>query len=181
MDVEYLKLVERFPLLEIVSQKEHDEGVLLLAELVMNEPLSEIQRRYGHVLNMLLLEWEKKSLALVLDDCTGPEILAYVQEQNGFTGQQLADIAGVSKTQIYDYLNSRKSLSRMAREKLGSYFLLGVDVLEFSPVKPTGAFRYAKPMDVDLVVRESGAAAKASGVSKLTLARKAARKQKQSK
>ena len=94
---QYLELIDQFPLLPITSDKEHDAAVKVMLGLSKRDgQLNATEIGYGQVLGSLIADYETKKLGdyFTKERSTGPEILAYLLEENQMMQVEAAKIAG---------------------------------------------------------------------------------------
>lgn len=126
----YLELVSQFPLLPIKAEEAYTKALEVLSHLGSSQ--EPIEQDYCTVLISLIQIYEK-SLHLKSPQIEGPALLRSLMDEHQLNNQMLANIAGVSRQKMSDYLHNRSTLSKAARDKLGVYFSLHGGIFEYSP------------------------------------------------
>jgi antitoxin component HigA of HigAB toxin-antitoxin module len=133
MDAKYMELVERLPLLPITNKEEHKAAKDMILSLTRRDgELSPVEVGYAKVLIQLIQTYESGLVGNFFDGVTGFEVLEYLLNEHGMTQTEAAEIAGVSKQNLNDYLKGRRGLPKEARLRLAKRFKLDAHVFELS-------------------------------------------------
>lgn len=133
MDAKYLELVERLPLLPITNKEEHKAAKEMILSLTrMDGQLLPVQVGYAKVLIQLIQTYESGLVGDFFDGVTGSEVLEYLLNEHEMSQIEAAEIAGVSKQNLNDFLKGRRGLPKEARMKLAKRFKLKAQVFELS-------------------------------------------------
>lgn len=131
MDAKYLELVEQFPLLPIKNRDDHRAAKDMILCLTTHDgELSSVEVGYATVLHLLIKTYERSLVSGVFESVTGPDALAYLLYEHHITQAQTADIAGISKQNLNDFLKGRRGLPKDARLRLAKHFKLDARVFE---------------------------------------------------
>jgi HTH-type transcriptional regulator/antitoxin HigA len=131
MDEKYMQLVKTFPLLPVTNKAQHQAAKAIIAELALRDAqLSSSEIGYGKVLVQIVQNYERETLQGFFEDVSGNEALQYLLDEHGLKQTEVAEIAGVSKQNIHDFLKGRRSLPREARIRLARHFRLQAGVFE---------------------------------------------------
>ena len=133
MDAKYMKLVERLPLLPITNKDEHKAAKEMILELTRQDgKLSPVEVGYAKVLIQLIEAYERGVVGDSFEGVSGSEALAYLLEEHGMTQLEAAEIAGVSKQNLNDFLKGRRGLPKDARVRLSKRFKLDAGIFEMT-------------------------------------------------
>lgn len=133
MDAKYLELVEQFPLLPITNKNEHKAAKdMILCLTARDGELSPVEVGYAKVLVQLIQSYESALVGNFFDGVTGSDVLEYLLNEHQMTQTDAADIAGVSKQNLNDFLKGRRGLPKDARLRLAKHFKLDAHVFELS-------------------------------------------------
>lgn len=133
MDAKYMELVERLPLLPITNKEEHKAAKEMILALTRRDgELSLVEVGYAKVLIQLIQAYESGLVGDFFDGVTGFEVLEYLLNEHGMTQTEAAEIAGVSKQNLNDYLKGRRGLPKEARLRLAKKFKLHAHVFDLS-------------------------------------------------
>lgn len=133
MDAKYLELVEQFPLLPITNKNEHKAAKDMILRLTSRDgELSPVEVGYAKVLIQLIQSYESALVGNFFDGVTGSDVLEYLLNEHHMTQTDAADIAGVSKQNLNDFLKGRRGLPKDARLRLAKHFKLDAHVFELS-------------------------------------------------
>lgn len=133
MDAKYFELVERFPLLPISNKDEHKAAKdMILALTCRDGELSPVEVGYAKVLVQLIQTYEAAQVGNFFDGVTGSDALEYLLNEHQMTQTEAADIAGVSRQNLHDFLKGRRGLPKDARLRLAKHFKLDAHVFELS-------------------------------------------------
>jgi antitoxin component HigA of HigAB toxin-antitoxin module len=133
MDAKYMKLIERHPLLPITTKARHRAAKKMIVELSERDgSLSTSEVGYGKILVRLIQEYEREAVENFFKDVTGEEALQYLLNEHNIKQADVAEIAGISKQNLNDFLKGRRGLTKRARLKLADYFRVSADVFELS-------------------------------------------------
>ena len=133
MDAKYMKLVERLPLLPITNKDEHKAAKEMILELTRQDgKLSPVEVGYAKVLIQLIEAYERGVVGDSFEGVSGSEALAYLLEEHGMTQLEAAEIAGVSKQNLNDFLKGRRGLPKEARLRLSKRFKLDAGIFEMT-------------------------------------------------
>jgi HTH-type transcriptional regulator/antitoxin HigA len=133
MDAKYMKLVERLPLLPITNEEEHEAAKKMILDLTGRDgELSPVEVGYAKVLVQLIQAYESGVVGDFFDGVNGSEALKYLLEEHGMTQTEAAEIAGVSKQNLNDFLKGRRGLPKEARIRLSKRFKLDPRVFELA-------------------------------------------------
>jgi antitoxin component HigA of HigAB toxin-antitoxin module len=133
MDAKYFELVERFPLLPIANKDEHKAAKdMILALTSRDGELSPVEIGYAKVLVQLIQTYEAAQVGNFFDGVTGSDVLEYLLNEHQMTQTEAADLAGVSRQNLHDFLKGRRGLPKDARLRLAKHFKLDAHVFELS-------------------------------------------------
>lgn len=137
MDSKYKRLIEKFPLLPIETTQAHAAALEMLKNLsIRDSDLTDTEVGYGKVLTTLIQKYEQSIVSDFFDEeIPGNEILEFLMEQHAMSQVKAAEIAGVSKQKMNDFLKGRQGLAREARVKLAKYFKLPQHLFELEILK----------------------------------------------
>ncbi len=131
MDAKYLKLITRCPLLPITNKAEHRAAKEMIVTLTKRDGnLSKVEIGYGKVLVQLIQAYERQLLGDFLKNVSGEEALQYLLNEHQMKQTEAAEIAGISKQSLNDFLKGRRSLTKAARLRLGRHFKVNAEVFE---------------------------------------------------
>lgn len=140
MDEKYMALIVRFPLLPISTKSHHSAAIAMIIELTKRDgSLSKSEIGYGKVLGTLIQTYEKKIVGDFFGKVSGAEVLEYLLSQHAMKQTKAAEIAGISKQNLNDFLNGRRGLPRSARRRLGDYFKVRPSAFEQEDRQATSA------------------------------------------
>jgi HTH-type transcriptional regulator/antitoxin HigA len=94
--------------------------------------LSPVEVGYAKVLVQLIQAYESGVVGDFFDGVNGSEALKYLLEEHGMTQTEAAEIAGVSKQNLNDFLKGRRGLPKEARIRLSKRFKLDPRVFELA-------------------------------------------------
>ncbi len=133
MDVKYRKLIEKLPLLPITNKEEHMAAKDMILSLThLDGELSATEVGYAKVLIQLIQSYESGLVGNLFDGVTGSEALEYLLNEHKMTQVEAAEIAGVSKQNLNDFLKGRRNLPKEARLRLAKRFKIRAQILELS-------------------------------------------------
>jgi antitoxin component HigA of HigAB toxin-antitoxin module len=131
MDAKYMKLVARCPLLPITNKKEHDAAKEMIVELTKRDgKLSLTEIGYGKVLVQLIQAYERHIVGDFFESLSGEEVLEYLLNEHQLKQTEAAEIAGISKQNLNDFLKGRRALTKEARVRLAAHFKVNPGVFE---------------------------------------------------
>jgi HTH-type transcriptional regulator/antitoxin HigA len=120
----YLKLVRRFPLRPIRSEKELDRASEMIDEmLVRARPLAPLERDYLEVLSDLVERYEDAHHPM--PEASGADVLRHLMEARGLTQSEVAAATGIVNSTISAVLSGKRRLSVQHIEKLAAFFHVG--------------------------------------------------------
>lgn len=132
-----MELVEAFPLVPITNKEHNDDALKILQKLGQREEssLTEGELAYTRVLVVLIHTYEQKRFGNITEGVTGNAILQALLEENRISQTAAAELAGISKQNLNDYLKGRRGLTKTAREKLAKRFRVAASVFDsFAPL-----------------------------------------------
>jgi len=133
MDAKYMELVTRFPLLPIASKAEHSGAKQMILELSKRDgQLSGVEIGYGKVLVQLIQAYELQQVKDFFSSLSGCEALEYLLNEHQMKQTAAAEIAGISKQNMHDFLKGRRGLTKEARIQLAKHFKVNPEVFELS-------------------------------------------------
>jgi len=113
----YLKLVRRFPLRPIRSEKELDRAAEMIDELlVRSTPLAPLERDYLEILSDLVERYEDAHHPM--PEASGADVLRHLTEARGVTQSEVAAATGIANSTISAVLSGKHRLS-VRRRKTG--------------------------------------------------------------
>ena len=131
MDAKYMELIARCPLLPISNKAEHAAAKKMIVELSMRDgDLSKAEIGYGKVLVQLIQVYERQLAGDFFKNVSGEEILAYLLNEHQLKQTEAAEIAGISKQNMNDFLKGRRGLTKDARMRLARHFKVNAEVFE---------------------------------------------------
>jgi HTH-type transcriptional regulator/antitoxin HigA len=119
----YLKLVRRFPLRPIRTEREFQEAIEVINALLDRDELDPAEADYLDVLSDLVERYE--SAIHPIEDAPPSDVLQHLLEAKGTTVAAVARATGVPLTILSGVLSGTKSLGRVHLGKLARHF--GVD------------------------------------------------------
>jgi HTH-type transcriptional regulator / antitoxin HigA len=128
-DKEYIDLVKRFPLVPIRSRKQHGAALAAIDNCFSGNKLTKAESDYFHVLAQLIKNYEDETTEPV--SITPQEALEFLMEQNDLTQAVIADISGMQKSHVSEFLAGKRGLPKNAAARLGARFK--VDPMLFIP------------------------------------------------
>jgi antitoxin component HigA of HigAB toxin-antitoxin module len=91
--------------------------------------LSEVG--YGKVLVQLIQAYERQQVSNFFSNVSGAEALEYLLAEHQMTQTEAADIAGISKQNLNDFLKGRgRGLTKQARIRIAKHFKVAPTVFE---------------------------------------------------
>ena len=134
LDKNYQALTKRLPLAPLESEADYETARKILHELMQNDPnLTDGEIAYFKVLVLIVEDYSSLHLeGRFEDEARGNEILESLMQDHGFRQVDIAEIAGMPKQKINDFLAGRRGLPREARQKLADRFKLRPDIFELS-------------------------------------------------
>ncbi len=133
MDAKYMDLVERLPLLPITNKNEHRAAKEMILELTRRDgDLSPVEAGYGKVLVQLIKSYESGIVGDFFEGVSGSEVLEYLLGEHGMTQSEAAEIAGVSKQNLNDFLKGRRGLPKVAQLRLSKRFNLDAGIFDLA-------------------------------------------------
>lgn len=131
MDAKYIELISRCPLLPITNKSQHRVAKKMIAELTGRDGhLSKIEVGYGQVLVQLIQAYERQLVGDFFKDVSAEEVLEYLLKEHNLKQTEAAEIAGISKQNLGDFLKGRRNLTKSARIRLAKYFKVNAEVFE---------------------------------------------------
>jgi antitoxin component HigA of HigAB toxin-antitoxin module len=131
MDAKYMSLVARCPLLPITNKKDHEAAKEMIVELTKRDgKLSMSEIGYGKVLVQLIQVYERQLIGNYFEKVSGAAALEYLLNEHQMKQTEAAEIAGVSKQNLNDFLKGRRALMREARVRLAAHFKVNPEVFE---------------------------------------------------
>ncbi len=128
-----MNLVERLPLLPITNKTEHRAAKEMILELTSRDgDLSPVEVGYGKVLVQLIKAYESGLVGNFFEGVSGCEALEYLLDEHGMTQAEAAEIAGVSKQNLNDFLKGRRGLPKAARLRLSKRFKLDAGIFDLA-------------------------------------------------
>jgi HTH-type transcriptional regulator / antitoxin HigA len=131
--VKYWKLIKRFPLRAIRTEKEADLAQEVAIELGMRgDRLSRDENDYYDLLIRLIMDYEaalpEVQATLAKARSAPPQrVLRSIMEDNGITQAQLAREINCQEANLSAFLKGRRGLSKITAMKLAKRFCLSVD------------------------------------------------------
>jgi len=133
MDAKYLELLERLPLLPITNKKQHDAAKKMIVDLTRRDgELSPVEVGYAKVLVQLIQAYESRFVGDFFESVSGCEVLEYLLNEHAMTQTEAAEIAGVSKQNLNDFLKGRRGLPKKARLELAKRFKVDAAVFDLT-------------------------------------------------
>lgn len=131
-DEKYMNLVKRLPLLPIVNQEAHESAKAMIVELTSTDnELAPSEVGYAKVLVQLIQNYESVLVKEFFENVNGNDALNFLLEKHSMKQIEAAEIAGVSKQNMNDFLRGRgRGLPKAARAKLAKYFKVTPQVFE---------------------------------------------------
>jgi len=126
-----MNLVTRCPLLPITNKKEHEAAKEMIVELTKRDgKLSTTEIGYGKVLVQLIQTYERQLVGDYFEDVSGDDALEYLLNEHQMKQTEAAEIAGISKQNLNDFLKGRRPLTKEARARLAAHFKVNPEVFE---------------------------------------------------
>jgi antitoxin component HigA of HigAB toxin-antitoxin module len=131
MDAKYMELISSCPLLPITSKAAHSAAKKMIVELTKRDGnLSKAEIGYGKVLVQLIQAYERQLGGDFFKNVSGGEALEYLLNEHQLKQIEAAEIAGISKQNLNDFLKGRRTLTKEARLRLAKHFKVNSDVFE---------------------------------------------------
>lgn len=128
-----MELLERLPLLPITNKKEHNAAKKMIVDLTRRDgELSPVEVGYAKVLVQLIQAYESRLISDFFEGVSGCEVLEYLLNEHAMTQTEAAEIAGVSKQNMNDYLKGRRGLPKKARIDLAKRFKVDAAVFDLT-------------------------------------------------
>jgi HTH-type transcriptional regulator/antitoxin HigA len=125
----YFRLIRRFPLRPIRSEKELDSAIAVIDSLLDAGPLDAGSQDYLDVLSDLVEKFEDEHEPM--PQVTDAEMLRHLFEAKGITQARAAKEVGIAESTISEVLAGSRRLTRTHIGKLASYFGVAPDVFSF--------------------------------------------------
>lgn len=131
MDAKYMELIRRWPLLPITNKTQLRAATQMIVELSKRDgKLSKAEIGYGKVLAQLIETYEHQLVGDLFRNVSPAEALEYLLDEHQMKQTEAAEIAGVSKQNLNDFLKGRRGLTRDARVRLAQHFKVGAELFE---------------------------------------------------
>jgi HTH-type transcriptional regulator / antitoxin HigA len=124
LDTDYLRLVQRFPLLHINSDdllNGAQEIIDVLVGKMASNSISIGEKQYLDALSDLVAAYERKRFHN--ESLTAVELVQHLMAENGLTQVDLAPFFG-AQSRVSDFLSGKRELSKSQIEKLSQRFQL---------------------------------------------------------
>ena len=105
----YLRLIEQLPLRPIRSEIDLAKATAVAGRLAVSSRLTRDEQDYLDVLCDLIERYEDEHHRI--EARSGPELLAFLLEENGLSQAQLARETGIAKSTLSAILKGRRALS----------------------------------------------------------------------
>lgn len=133
MDSKYMELIRRHQLLPITNKAQLRAATEMIVELSTRDgKLSKGEIGYGKVLVQLIETYEKQLVGNLFKNVSPGEALEYLLDEHQMKQTEAAEIAGVSKQNLNDFLKGRRGLTREARIRLAQHFKVSAEVFELT-------------------------------------------------
>jgi antitoxin component HigA of HigAB toxin-antitoxin module len=131
MDAKYMELVRRCPLLPITNKSQHRAAKEMIVELTARDgKLSKAEIGYGQVLAQLIQAYERQLVGDYFKNVSAEEALQHLLNEHQMKQTEAAEIAGISKQNLGDFLKGRRNLTKLARTRLATHFKVNAEVFE---------------------------------------------------
>jgi HTH-type transcriptional regulator / antitoxin HigA len=116
----YLELIRKFPLRPIRSEKELDQAISVLDELVVKAKLTQAEDDYLDVLSDLVEQYE--TVHHPIPPLPDGEMLSFLIEMKDVSQTQVARGTGIANSTISEVLSGHRDLTRQQITKVAKYF-----------------------------------------------------------
>ena len=127
----YFELVRRFPLLPIRNDRELDQAMVVINELLDQERLDSAESDYLDVLSDLVGRYEDETHAIDTSDLSDAEMLSHLIEAKSVSQADVSRDTGIAESTISEVLSSKRQLSRGHIATLAGYFSVKPGVFRF--------------------------------------------------
>jgi len=117
---EYWELVRRFPLRPIRSERELDQALAIIDELIVRPKRSRDASAYLEVLSDLVEKYEEEHHPI--PDVTESEMLEHLIEARGITQREVAAGTRMNESLVSELRAGRRKFNRNHIERLAKYF-----------------------------------------------------------
>jgi HTH-type transcriptional regulator/antitoxin HigA len=124
---DYLRLILRFPLTSLKSEKQFNEAQNVIDKLLTKGKLSSGEEMYLDALSDLVAAYE--DVHYPIEPASDAAMLRHLMEAKGITQAELHRDTQIAKSTISEVLAGKKSFSRQMIRKLAHYFNVDVSVL----------------------------------------------------
>jgi HTH-type transcriptional regulator/antitoxin HigA len=116
----YLLLIKRFPLRPLRNERDLDQAIAIVNQLLDQERLDAGARDYLDVLGDLVENYEEEHHPI--PQPTDADMLAYLLDLKDLRQAQLAAKTGIATSTISEVLSGKRLLTRGQIEKLSAFF-----------------------------------------------------------
>ena len=118
----YLSLIHRFPLRAIRNDRELDEAIALINELLDRLKLDEGETDYLDVLGDLVEAYEESTHPI--EPASDAAMLESLLTDRGQTQLQVAAVTGIANSTLSNVLHGKRQLTRDHIRRLAKHFLV---------------------------------------------------------
>ncbi|WP_459554990.1 helix-turn-helix domain-containing protein [Lacunimicrobium album] len=116
----YFELVREFPLISIGSDKQLDEAISRLNDLLARNSTDADENQYIDTLSDLIENYERNNI--IFDEPSPDRMLRHLLTAQGITQQELANHTGIAKSTISEVLSGKRPISLQMIKKLATFF-----------------------------------------------------------
>jgi HTH-type transcriptional regulator/antitoxin HigA len=116
----YLTLIRRFPLRRIRSERELEQAIAVIDELLDRDQLTVDEQDYLDVLGDLVERYEDQAYPIPAVSDAG--MLRFLIDQKEVTQADVARATGIREARISEILSGKRELTRTQITKLAAYF-----------------------------------------------------------
>jgi HTH-type transcriptional regulator / antitoxin HigA len=124
---DYLKLILKFPLASIKSEKQLEAAQKIIDGLLARTELSDGEEMYLDVLSDLVAAYEDEHYSF--EPASDADMLRHLMEAKGVSQADLHRDTGLAKSAISEVLSGKKPFSRQMVRKLAEYFKVDIGIL----------------------------------------------------
>lgn len=118
---DYIRLVNRLPLVTIRSEAQYKKSLTILKDLsIKDTKMTKGELEYFEVLSLLIQRYEDEHFRFTHP--TPQEVLRSFMEDHALTQAAIANIAGDYESNISAFLANKRGLTKQAALRLGTYF-----------------------------------------------------------
>ena len=125
--VDYFKLLQKFPLRKLRKEAQHVEALKISGRLIgIDRKLTHGESEYLGVLAMVIQEFERSRQDNGLPRANGIEVLKHLMAEHAMMQKELAHLLGVGESATSMILTGARELTKSHIDKLSNHFGVGV-------------------------------------------------------